>query len=323
MKVSALRNRRDVRPDSEDGSSRGRKRRSRGWEDKKNQFGHRSRRSHSDSRWLMKVVHEKSVPISATIASQLEAVAAQGKDVFKSVVRSAKVLKSSAFEALLLKATWPDDAPVPRRALHQIIYESISAFEKYMELSGRGAAEDDDRAEVTPGRDGYSGCEDPYYMTNHKLYMKMVELDWRTTLKSLYIFQNIFRESSPSVCMSFRQAMNDMRRKRALRQQTRNYKYFDRVMIADTDANNDELNKFILNVARFVLHRAKHFSYRYDEVKDAVSFASDNDNFGRCIKTLKNAKQNLDLGLMCSVPEGFEDNAVVVDSYRLIAKDML
>lgn len=269
-------------------------------------------------------------PIGRTISNYLETLATQGKEAFKSVIRSAKVLKSSAFEALLLKATWPEDVPVPELALQQILEESIPAFEKYMELYRKNSP----RGIVAPPQhsvDGYSGCDDPYYMTNHKLYMKMIESDWRTTLKSLYIFHTIFRESSPAICDSFRKAMMTMLRKRALKYQTDHYRYFDPKMIANTDIGSEdvELERFVTRYTEFVLHRVKHFSHSYIEMKEMLSTLSDRRvkmtliSLTQSMKLLKVAQHSLELGLSCSLLPQFDDKAVAVQSYKLVAKDVM
>ena len=44
-------------------------------------------------------------------------MAKQGQSLYSNVYRKAKVLRSSAFEGMLLKATWPDDEPVPAEIL--------------------------------------------------------------------------------------------------------------------------------------------------------------------------------------------------------------
>jgi hypothetical protein len=290
-----------------------------------NQFGRRAQKFQSES--LSKQREKDFIPVSKSITSHLETFATQGKDAFKSIIRSAKVLKSSAFEALLLKATWPEDVPVPKLALRQILHDSIPAFEKYMELHRQTSG-----GVMTPlssNNDGYSGCDDPYYMTNHKLYMKMVESDWRTTLKSLYIFQSIFRESSPAVCESFREAMTQMKRKRALKYQSDHYKYFDNRMIAQIDTEDEELEAFVSHCTHFILHRAKHFSHSYEELKDslaALPTASDPsslDTLSKSMQVLTLARHNLELGLNCKLSKQLNDKAVAVQSYRLIAKDVL
>ena len=41
----------------------------------------------------------------------------QSAEVYNSAYRRAKVMRSSAFEGMLLKATWPADTPVPQQLL--------------------------------------------------------------------------------------------------------------------------------------------------------------------------------------------------------------
>lgn len=82
---------------------------------------------------------------------RLEQIAKQGQAAYKEVYRRAKVdtflkiafisslkivlitsksqvLRSSAFEGILLKATWPGDAPVPQEILTEIVKHSIPSF---------------------------------------------------------------------------------------------------------------------------------------------------------------------------------------------------
>lgn len=63
-----------------------------------------------------------------SIREKLEQIAKQGQSAYKEVYRRAKVLKSSAFEGMLLKATWPGNDPVPADILSEIIKYSIPAF---------------------------------------------------------------------------------------------------------------------------------------------------------------------------------------------------
>jgi hypothetical protein len=95
------------------------------------------------------------------------------------------VLKSSTFEGLLLKATWPGNEAVPSSILTEIIKYSIPAF--------RYSRSDSD--------------DDPYYMTLHKLWTKMAETDWRTVAKSLFILHSISRDCSVEACRKFGSAI--------------------------------------------------------------------------------------------------------------------
>lgn len=62
------------------------------------------------------------------LRDKLEKLSKQGQSVFNDVYRRAKVLRSSAFEAMLLKATWPSNEPVQPEILGEIIKYSIPAF---------------------------------------------------------------------------------------------------------------------------------------------------------------------------------------------------
>lgn len=63
-----------------------------------------------------------------SLKERLEALANQGQNVYKSAYRQVKTMRSSAFESMLLKATWPSDDPVPNEILNEIIRHSIPAF---------------------------------------------------------------------------------------------------------------------------------------------------------------------------------------------------
>jgi hypothetical protein len=294
-----------------------------------NAFGHRTKKIQRNNNDITRGRDINFSPVTKTISSHLETFASQGKDAFKSLIRSAKVLKSSAFESLLLKATWPEDVPVPQIALKQILQDSIPAFEHYMELHRQTPG---GMAEPACSSEGYSGCDDPYYMTNHKLYMKMIESDWRTTLKSLHIFHSIFRESTPKVCESFRHAMNKMKHKRALKYQVDHFRYFDTRMIEHIDSDNEDIELFVAFCTKFILHRAKHFSSSYSELRDSLVTLQDKskkqkvanlDNLAQSLKVLSLARYNLELGLNCKLTKQLRDSSVAVQSHRTIAKDVL
>ena len=120
-------------------------------------------------------------PSMPNIREKLEDLAKQGQTGYSNIYRRAKVLRSSAFEGMLLKATWPDNDPVPSEILEEIIKHSIPSF-KY----GRSSSEDD-----------------PYHMTLHKIWTKLCEKDYRTVVKSLYILHCVSRDSSADTCDKF------------------------------------------------------------------------------------------------------------------------
>jgi hypothetical protein len=63
-----------------------------------------------------------------SVKDRLELLAKSGKSIASDVLRRAKVLRSSPFEALILKATWPDDIPVRYDLLEELVQHSIPAF---------------------------------------------------------------------------------------------------------------------------------------------------------------------------------------------------
>ncbi len=85
---------------------------------------------------------------SVSLRNRIESLAKQGQTVYKDIFRRAnvgffslsmwqwsmicdlpsKVVRSSSFEAMLLKATWPSDAEVPSETITQIVKHSIPAF---------------------------------------------------------------------------------------------------------------------------------------------------------------------------------------------------
>lgn len=71
----------------------------------------------------------------SSIKNRLEGIAKTGQAAYKDLYRKAKVLKSSAFEGILLKATWPGNDPVPAELLSEIVKYSIPSF-KYARLVG-------------------------------------------------------------------------------------------------------------------------------------------------------------------------------------------
>ena len=58
----------------------------------------------------------------------LEGLTKTGQAAYKDFYRKAKVLKSSAFEGILLKATWPSNDPIPSELLSEIVKYSIPSF---------------------------------------------------------------------------------------------------------------------------------------------------------------------------------------------------
>eukprot|EP01033_Poteriospumella_lacustris_P003480 gene3479-2570_t len=182
----------------------------------------------------------------------LEGLTKTGQAAYKDFYRKAKVLKSSAFEGILLKATWPSNDPIPSELLSEIVKYSIPSF-KY-------ARSDSD--------------DDPYYMTLHKLWTKMCEKDWRTVTKSMYILHCISRDSSTEACANFATALKDMSKTRNAKKP--DHKYFElRRLTSDLDDNSLPYEAFVSSYGAFVLQRAKLFFGKFEELKNLSETASE------------------------------------------------
>jgi hypothetical protein len=79
-------------------------------------------------RWDPKKDKSKTKPVTSSIAERFFSIASTGQNAYKSAYRQMKAMRSSAFESMLLKATWPNDEAVPNEILNEIINHSIPAF---------------------------------------------------------------------------------------------------------------------------------------------------------------------------------------------------
>lgn len=229
-----------------------------------------------------------------SLRERLEQLAKHGQSAYKEVYRRAKVLRSSAFEGILLKATWPGDQPVPPDLLTEIIKYSIPAF-KY-------SRSDDE-------------TEDPYYLTMHKLWTKMWEKDWRTVTKSIYILHCISRDSAVDACRQFAAAIKDMSKTRNPKKP--DHKYFDVRQISELDEASEEYQSFVKAYASFVLYRAKTFSNRLNEVRDIQSTMSEK----KAVAWLVKARQLMTLGMQVAAAKG-QRNIITGQALKLVAIDL-
>lgn len=69
----------------------------------------------------------KPQTVVPNVREKLEDLAKHGQSLYSNIYRRAKVLRSSAFEGMLLKATWPDDEPVPGDILDEVCRQCIEA----------------------------------------------------------------------------------------------------------------------------------------------------------------------------------------------------
>lgn len=68
------------------------------------------------------------LPVNLNIQEKLSDITKQSQSIYKDMYRRAKVLRSSPFEGMLLKATWPGTEPISPEILNEIVRHSIPAF---------------------------------------------------------------------------------------------------------------------------------------------------------------------------------------------------
>ncbi|CAN0354552.1 unnamed protein product, partial [Phaeothamnion confervicola] len=127
--------------------------------------------------------------------------------------REVKVWSSGSWEAVLLKATWPDDHP-PDDATVGAILHGVRRFE-----TGAGAADVTRRSA-------------PHRVLLHKLWSRMAERDHRTVLKALHLLHRILQELPPADEAVLRKFLSKMRRERAKKT---GGPYFDPDVLCDVD----------------------------------------------------------------------------------------
>jgi hypothetical protein len=69
-----------------------------------------------------------SLPVNINLQEKLSDITKQSQSIYKDIYRRAKVLRSSPFEGMLLKATWPGTEPIAPEILNEIVRHSIPAF---------------------------------------------------------------------------------------------------------------------------------------------------------------------------------------------------
>jgi hypothetical protein len=102
------------------------------------------------------------------------------------IYRDIKGLTSSELEQVMLKATKPDDTPVKGQHVERLVGVTY-------QISGR---------------------YDIYDAVLRKLWSKMAEKDWRTTIKALYILHRFSADGAPDHQASLKARLRELRRSR-------------------------------------------------------------------------------------------------------------
>ena len=142
----------------------------------------------------------ESIPDPTTIKdsalSSMSAVKDTSSKLSNNLYREIKGLTSSELEQVMLKATQPNDAPVKGKHVERLVGVTY-------QISGR---------------------YDIYDSVLRKLWSKMVEKDWRTTVKALYILHRFSADGAPDHQAALKARLRELRR---TRDPKRKEKYFN------------------------------------------------------------------------------------------------
>lgn len=215
--------------------------------------------------------------------------------------REVKGLTSSELEQVMLKATRPDDTPVKGKHAERLVGVTY-------QISGR---------------------YDIYDAVLRKLWAKMVEKDWRTTIKALYILHRFSADGSPDHAPALKARVRELRR---TRDPKRKGPFFDSKLLkaGDNKPETEKYRAFMGRYAHYVLLRAQCFGGMFDEIsappaeKDKKKKNPRKPITSTSLRTdhLDAAKLLLKTGVACVLKKG-EDNENTALAVERVASDLL
>jgi hypothetical protein len=169
--------------------------------------------------------------------SSLKAARETTSSISSNLYREVKGLTSSELEQVMLKATRPDDSPVKGKHVERLVGVTYQISARY----------------------------DIYDAVLRKLWSKMAEKDWRTTIKALYILHRFSADGAPDHAPALKARLRELRR---TRDPKRKDKYFNtkQLMAGDSTPDNGKFRAFMQRYAHYVLLRAQCFGGMFDEI---------------------------------------------------------
>eukprot|EP00526_Cylindrotheca_closterium_P005414 CAMPEP_0113640786 /NCGR_PEP_ID=MMETSP0017_2-20120614/21408_1 /TAXON_ID=2856 /ORGANISM="Cylindrotheca closterium" /LENGTH=576 /DNA_ID=CAMNT_0000552089 /DNA_START=29 /DNA_END=1759 /DNA_ORIENTATION=+ /assembly_acc=CAM_ASM_000147 len=151
--------------------------------------------------------------------------------------REVKGLTSSELEQVMLKATRPDDTAVKGKHAERLVGVTYQISARY----------------------------DIYDAVLRKLWSKMAEKDWRTTIKALYILHRFSADGAPEHAPSLKARLRELRR---TKDPKRKDKFFSskQLLAGDNKPENAKFKAFMSRYAHYVLLRVQCFGGMFDEI---------------------------------------------------------
>jgi len=163
--------------------------------------------------------------------------------------RDIKGLTSSELEQVMLKATKPDDSPVKGKHVERLVGVTY-------QISGR---------------------YDIYDAVLRKLWSKMTEKDWRTTIKALYVLHRFSVDGAPDHQAALKARLRELRRNR----DKKKVKFFNSktLLAGDSTPETISFRAFLARYAHYVLLRVQCFGGIFSEIaKDSTSSPSSSNS---------------------------------------------
>lgn len=154
------------------------------------------------------------------------------------IYREVKGLTSSELEQVMLKATAPNDLSVKGKHVERLVGVTY-------QISGR---------------------YDIYDAVLRKLWSKMVEKDWRTTVKSLYVLHRFSADGAPDHQAALKARLRELRRARDPKNAKEKYFNSKMLLSGDTSPATIPFRAFLSRYAHYVLLRAQCFGGMFTEI---------------------------------------------------------
>jgi ANTH domain len=220
------------------------------------------------------------------------------------IYREVKGLTSSELEQVMLKATRPDDTAVKGKHVERLVGVTYQISSRY----------------------------DIYDAVLRKLWSKMTEPDWRTTIKALYILHRYSADGSPEHAPALKTRLRELRR---TRDPKRKDKFFNtkQLLAGETTPDNFKFRAFMGRYANYVLLRTQCFSGMFEEISSVPPTISNGKkkttvpqkpitSTSLRIENLNAAEMLLKAGIVCQLKDGeiCENTAIAAER---VASDMI
>lgn len=215
--------------------------------------------------------------------------------------REVKGLTSSELEQVMLKATRPDDTAVKGKHVERLVGVTYQISARY----------------------------DIYDAVLRKLWAKMSEKDWRTTIKALYILHRFSADGAPEHAAALKARLRELRR---TRDPKRKEKYFNskQLLQGDNKPESTKFRAFMSRYAHYVLLRTQCFGGMFEEISSVPAPSKDKKktvlkpitSTALRAEHLDAAKMLLKAGMACQLKDGeeCENTAIAVER---VASDLI